>query len=69
MYYIGEILHGDLNIYGQPIIELWDGVRYTKKEAKVKIDEINKENDNKYLHLEIIDEDKSDIDSQYGWDE
>lgn len=31
MYYIGEVLYGDLNINGNPIVELWDDACYCYK--------------------------------------
>jgi len=40
MYYIGEVLHGDLDIHGRPIIELWNDMTYSLQEAKEKIKEI-----------------------------
>lgn len=59
MYYIGEISEGE---YGGKIIELWNDMSYTCKQAKIELSKLIKNNPN----LQII---KEDIVAEYqGWE-
>ena len=66
MYYIGEILLENLDIHGRPIIELWNDMTYSLKEAKEKIKEIKKE----YVRtgLEIISDKEYNVAASQGWE-
>jgi hypothetical protein len=66
MYYVGEILHEDLDIHGRPIIELWNDMTYSLKQAKEKIKEI--ENMCGKTDLEIINDKEYDVVASQGWE-
>lgn len=66
MYYIGEILHNDLDINGKPIIGLWDGAGYSLSEAKKELVKISKKHH--IVFLEIISDKEYDIVSSQGWE-
>jgi hypothetical protein len=68
MYYIGEVLKNDLNRKGNPIIELWDDACYCSEDtAKKRLEKINKETNEKYPNLQIINDKKDDVYTAYPW--
>jgi hypothetical protein len=67
-YYIGNVLKGDLNRKGYPIIELWDDSYYASEiDAKKRLIEITRETDNKHPNLQVINDKKHDVYTIYPW--
>jgi len=66
MYYIGEVLLGDLNWKGNPIVELWNSKCYCyESDAKKALERIKKETNRSTL--QIVNDKKHDVYTCYPW--